>query len=203
MMSPKIQYVIHLFLNNILYNNIYNNEILMNKSIVKAVIITAVIAALISGLMVLEMNELAPAFKQTGQLVFYVAITFISIFIGVLIAAIMFHRNRKNPRMMVKRAKIVYAGYAAAIAGILFILPNFLMKKSAASCIKPNIYAVISDPLNIKVCMNIKSVLVAKFLPFTTPLFLGNLIVSVIVIMIITLLIYFLVTAKFLYSNNR
>lgn len=175
----------------------------MNNSIIKAIAITAVIAALLSGLMVLEMNELAPAFKQTGQLTFYVAITFISIFASAVTAAILFHRNRKNPRMMVKRAKVVYAGYAAGIAALLFILPNFLLKKSAASCIKPNIYAVISDPLNIKVCMNIKSVLLTKFLPFTTPLFLGNLLVSAIVIMTISVLIYLLVTAKFLYGNQR
>ena len=104
---------------------------------------------------------------------------------------------------MVKRARIIYATYAAGISALLFILPNFLLNKSAASCIKPNIYAVISDPLNIKVCMNIKSILFAKFLPFTTPLFLGSLIVSAIVIMMISVLIYLLVTAKFLYGNNR
>lgn len=175
----------------------------MNKSIIKAIVITGVIATLISGLMVLEMNELAPAFKQTGQLAFYVAVAFLSIFVSVVIAATLFHRNRKNPRMMVKRAKVIYAGYAAGIAALLFILPNFLLKKSAASCIKPNIYAVISDPLNIKVCMNIKSVLFTKFLPFTTPLFLGNLIVSALVIMMFSVLVYLLVTAKFLYGNNR
>lgn len=175
----------------------------MNNSIIKAVAIVGLIAALISGFMVLEMNELAPAYKQTGQLVFYVAITFLSIFVGVIFAAIMFHRNRKNPRMMVKRAKVIYGIYAAGLSALLFILPNFLLKQSAASCIKPNIYAVISDPLNIQVCMNIKSVLLTKFLPFTTPLFLGNLIVSVIVVMIISILIYLLVTAKFLYSHSR
>lgn len=175
----------------------------MNNSIIKAVGIAAIIAALISGLMVLEMNELAPAYKQTGQLVFYVAITFISIFASVVVAAILFHRNRKNPRIMVKRAKILYAGYAAALSALLFMLPNLLLKQSAASCIKPNIYAVISDPLNIQVCMNIKSVLLTKLLPFTTPLFLGSLIVSAIVIMLVSVLTYLLVTAKFLYSNNR
>ncbi len=175
----------------------------MNNSIIKAVGIAAIIAALISGLMVLEMNELAPAYKQTGQLVFYVAITFTSIFASVVIAAILFHRNRKNPRIMVKRAKILYAGYAAAISALVFMLPNFLLKQSAASCIKPNIYAVISDPLNIQVCMNIKSVLLTKLLPFTTPLFLGSLIVSAIVIMLVSVLTYLLVTAKFLYGNNR
>ncbi len=104
---------------------------------------------------------------------------------------------------MVKRAKIIYAGYAAAFSGLIFILPNLLLKQSAASCIKPNIYAVISDPLNIQVCMNIKSVLLTKLLPFTTPLFLGGLIVSAIVIMMVSVLTYLLVTAKFLYSNNR
>ena len=175
----------------------------MNNSIIKAVGIADIIAALISGLMVLEMNELAPAYKQTGQLVFYVAITFTSIFASVVIAAILFHRNRKNPRIMVKRAKILYAGYAAAISALVFMLPNFLLKQSAASCIKPNIYAVISDPLNIQVCMNIKSVLLTKLLPFTTPLFLGSLIVSAIVIMLVSVLTYLLVTAKFLYGNNR
>ena len=144
----------------------------MNNSIIKAVGIAAIIAALISGLMVLEMNELAPAYKQTGQVGFDVAITFISIFASVVVAAILFHRNRKNPRIMVKRAKILYAGYAAALSALLFMLPNLLLKQSAASCIKPNIYAVISDPLNIQVCMNIKSVLLTKLLPFTTPLFL-------------------------------
>lgn len=108
----------------------------MNNSIIKAIAITFVIASVISGLMVLEMNELAPAFKQTGQLTFYVAITFISIFISVLVAAILFHRNRKNPRIMVKRARIIYATYAAGISALLFILPNFLLNKSAASCIK-------------------------------------------------------------------
>lgn len=175
----------------------------MNKSIIKAIVIAGIVAGIISGLMILEMNELAPAFKQTGQLTFYVAITFISIFISTVFAAILFHRNRRNPRITVKRAKLVYAGYAAGIAALLFVLPNFLLKKSAASCIKPNIYAVISDPLNIKVCMNIKSVLLTKFLPFTTPLFLSNLIVSAVVIMIISVLVYLLVTAKFLYSNSR
>ena len=139
----------------------------MNNSIIKAIAITGFIVAVLSGLMVVEMNELAPAFKQTGQLTFYVAITFISIFASVVVAAILFHRNRKNPRMMVKRAKIIYAAYAAGISALLFILPNFLLNKSAASCIKPNIYAVVSDPLNIKVCMNIKSILFTKFLPFT------------------------------------
>lgn len=175
----------------------------MNKSVIKTILITGVIAAIVSGLMILEMNELAPAFKQTGQLAFYVAIAFISIFISVVFAAILFHRNRRNPRITVKRAKLVYAGYAAGIAALFFILPNFLLKKSAASCIKPNIYAVISDPLNIKVCMNIKSVLFTKFLPFTTPLFLGNLMVSALVVMMMSVLIYLLVTAKFLYGNNR
>ena len=186
-----------------MYHPIYNNESVMNNSIIKAGAIAAIIAALISGLMVLEMNELAPACKQTGQLVFYVVITFMSIFTGAVVAAIFFHRNRKNPRIMVKRAKIIYAGYAAAISGLIFILPNLLLKQSAASCIKPNIYAVISDPLNIQVCMNIKSVLLTKILPFTTPLFLGGLIVSAIVIMMVSVLTYSLVTAKFLYSNNR
>ena len=52
----------------------------MNNAIIKAIIITSVIVSVLSGLMVLEMNELAPAFKQTGQLTFYVAITFVSIF---------------------------------------------------------------------------------------------------------------------------
>ena len=178
-------------------------EDFMNNAIIKAIIITGIIVGILSGLMVLEMNELAPAFKQTGQLTFYVAVTFISIFVSVLVASILFHRNRKNPRIMVKRARIIYAAYAAGISALLFILPNFLLNKSAASCIKPNIYAVISDPLNIKVCMNIKSILFAKLLPFTTPLFLGSLIVSAIVIMMISVLIYLLVTAKFLYGNNR
>ena len=175
----------------------------MNSSIIKTVIITGIIAAVLSGLMVLEMNELAPAFKQTGQLTFYVAITFIAVFIGAVVAAVLFHRNRRNPRITVKRAKVVYAAYAAGISAVLFILPNFLLNKSAASCIKPNIYAVVADPLNIQVCMNIKSILFTKFLPFTTPLFLGNLIVSAIVIMIISVLIYLLVTTKFLYGNRR
>ena len=175
----------------------------MKNSIIKVMAITGVIAAVLSGLMVLEMNELAPAFKQTGQLTFYVGITFISIVISVVVAAILFHRNRRNPRITVKRAKLIYAGYAAGIAAAMFILPNFLLKKSAASCIKPNIYAVVSDPLNIEVCMNIKSILFTKFLPFTTPLFLGSLIVSTLVIMMISVLIYLLVTAKFLYGNNR
>ena len=55
----------------------------MNNAIIKAMIITGVIVSVLSGLMVLEMNELAPAFKQTGQLTFYVAITFVSIFSSV------------------------------------------------------------------------------------------------------------------------
>jgi len=175
----------------------------MKNSMVKTVAIVGIISALIGALMILEMNELAPAFKQTGQLTAYVAITFFAIFISVVIGAMMFHRNRKNPRMIVKRARLIYSGYTAIIAVIIFALPNFLFNKSAASCIKPNIYAVVSDPLNIKVCMNIKSILFAKFLPFTTPLFLSSLVVSTIVIMIISVLIYFLVTAKFLYAKHR
>lgn len=175
----------------------------MKNSIIKALVIALLITAVIGGLMVLEMNQLAPAYKQTGQLVSYVAITFFSIVIGAVFAASKFYLNRRNPRITVKRAKVVYGTYAAGITALLFILPNLLLKKSAASCIKPNIYAVISDPLNIQVCMNIKSILVTKFLPFTIPLFLPNLIVSAIVVMIISVLIYSLATAKFLYGNNR
>ena len=103
----------------------------MNNAIIKAIIITGVVVSVLSGLMVLEMNELAPAFKQTGQLIFYVAITFVSIFSSVVVAAILFHRNRKNPRIMVKRARIIYATYAAGISALLFILPNFLLNKSS------------------------------------------------------------------------
>lgn len=170
---------------------------------VKTVAITGIISALICGLMILEMNELAPAFKQTGQLSTYVAITFLAIVISVMVGAMKFHQNRKNPKMVVKRSRLIFAGYTAVIALLIFAIPNFLMNKSAASCIKPNIYAVVSDPLNIKVCMNIKSILFAKFLPFTTPLFLSSLVVSTMVIMLISVLIYFLVTAKMFYANYR
>lgn len=175
----------------------------MNNLIIKAAVITLVMTALLCGLMVSEMNELAPAFKQTGQLTFYVIFTFIAIFGSTVFAAILFYRNRRNPRMMVKKAKVLYAGYAAGIAGGLFLILNLIFKKSAASCIKPNIYAVVSDPLNIEVCINIKSVLFTKFLPFTTPLFLGSIFVSTLVVMLISVLIYLLVTAKFLYANAR
>ncbi len=174
----------------------------MNSLMIKVMVIILGFVALITGLMVLEMNQLAPIFKQTGQLIFYVATVFFALSVSVLITSILFYRNRRNPKITVKRAKLQYAGYTAAIAALLFILPNLLLKQSAASCIKPNIYAVVSDPLNIKVCMNIKSILVAKILPFMTPLFIPNLIVSTLVIIIIAVLMYLLTTAKFIYHKG-
>lgn len=169
----------------------------------RSVLLTVVILAIILALLMTQVHQLAPMYKETTLLVQFIGVFAVSVFFGVTISCILFYNNRKHPKVKVSTARWQYAILATALPVFIFLLASWLMGLNTAACLSGNLYAVVADPANAAVCLNIKSLLLTKLLGFMSPAFMGQFLVTSILVGLWSLLIYWLLTLRFIYQNDR
>jgi len=171
----------------------------MLRSSVAAIVILAILAALLMS----QVNQLAPMYKETSLLAQFVGLFFVAVLLGVLSACFKFYQNRKHPKIKVSAARWRYALLAAFVPMLVFFLGSWLMGLNNAACLSGNLYAVVADPANAAVCLNIKSLLLTRLFGFMAPAFIGQLLVTTVLVGLWSLLIYLLLTLRVLYQNDR
>lgn len=165
--------------------------------------IVVVILAIFSVLLMSQINQLAPMYKENSLLAQFVGLFVVAVLTGTLSASFLFYKNRKHPKIKVSTARWRYALLAAFLPMLLFFLVSWLMDLNNAACLSGNLYAVVEDPANAAVCLNIKSLLLTKLLDFMSPAFMGQLLVTMVLVGLWSLLLYWLLTMRVIYQHDR
>ena len=176
---------------------------ILHNAMVRSTLVTAAILAILVALLMMQVHQLAPLYKETTLLVQFVGLFAVSVFIGVLLACFSFYKNRKHPKIKVSTARWQYALVALLLPMLLFFLVSWLMGLNNAACLSGNLYAVVADPANAAVCLSVKSLLLTKLLGFMSPAFMGQLLVTTVFVGLWSLLLYWLLTMRVMYQNDR
>lgn len=176
---------------------------ILHHPMLRSSIVVIVILAILAALLMSQVNQLAPMYKETTLLAQFVGLFFATVLIGVLAACFKFYQNRKHPKIKVSTARWRYALLAFFVPVLVFAVLSWLMGMSNAVCLSGNLYAVVADPANAMVCLNIKSLLLTQPLGFMSPAFIGQLWVTTALVGLWSLLIYLLLTMRVLYQNDR
>lgn len=176
---------------------------LIHNPMLRSSIVVTFVLAVFAALLMSQIHQLAPDYKETTVLAQFVGLFFVTAFIGVLSACFKFYQNRKHPKIKVSTARWQYALLAAFLPMLMFLLVSWLMGLSDAACLSGNLYAVVADPANAAVCLNIKSLLLTTVLGFMAPAFMGQLLMTSVLVGLWSLLIYVLLTMRVVYQNDR
>lgn len=176
---------------------------ILHNAMLRSALVTAFILAILVALLMVQVHQLAPLYKETTLLVQFVGLFAVSVFIGVLAACFQFYKNRKHPKIKVSTARWQYALLATFLPMLVFFLGSWLMGLNDAACLSGNLYAVVADPANAAVCLNIKSLLLTKLLGFMSPAFIGQLLVTMLLVGFWSLLLYWLLTMRVMYQNDH
>lgn len=176
---------------------------LFHHPMFRSSVIVVFILAIIAALLMSQINQLAPMYKETSLLAQFVGLFVVAVLAGTLSSSFLFYKNRKHPKIKVSTARWRYALLAAFLPMLLFVLVSWLMGLNNAACLSGNLYAVVADPANAAVCLNIKSLLLTTLLGFMSPAFIGQLLVTMVLVGWWSLLIYLLLTMRVLYQNDH
>lgn len=176
---------------------------IFNNAMFRSALATIVVLATLVAFLMNQVHQLAPLYKETTLLAQFVGLFAVSVFIGVFAACFLFYKNRKHPKIKVSTARWQYALVATFVPMLMFFLISWLMGLNNAACLSGNLYAVVADPANAAVCLNVKSLLLTTLFGFMSPAFMGQLLVTTILVGIWSVLLYGLLTMRVIYQNDR